>query len=58
MAKRVGHAAALKRDPQGPYARGFQAPKGTRPPFPPIPDQRWARREFNNGQAAKKPRKR
>ena len=29
MPKRVKHAAALKRDPGGPYARGFKARKGS-----------------------------
>ncbi len=57
MSKRVGHAKALKRDPAGPYARGYRAPPGAKPPFSPAPDSRWAKREWQAGQAAKKPRR-
>lgn len=56
--KRVGHEKALKRDPQGPYAQGFKARKGTPPPMSPSPDTQWMRREFRAGQAAKGKRKR
>lgn len=53
MAKRAGHKEALRRDPDGPYASGFKARKGTKPPIAPPRDLDWMRREWKAGQKAK-----